>query len=150
MLGWKVIAWNSQEVWFSNPMAFIYVQGLLFEFLLGFREEIHGERCLCTFQKTLFLWQSKGQSCPFIYQQQKHICISLQGEHPSRVLLLLIFYAPQGESAASVSSLANQAANRCSHPSLNHLTLQCHSISGFKGHQIQHHLSEQQNTPFCP
>lgn len=50
------------------------------------------------------------------------------------------FYAPQGQPAASASSLANQATNRCSHPALNHLTLHCHSISGFKGHQIHHHL----------
>ena len=60
-------------------------------------------------------------------------------------LAVAYFYAPQGQSAASASSLANQATNRCSHPSLNHLTLHCHSISGFKGHQIQHHLSEIQN-----
>lgn len=60
-------------------------------------------------------------------------------------LAVAYFYAPQGQSAASASSLANQATNRCSHPSLNHLTLHCHSISGFKGHQIQHQLSEIQN-----
>lgn len=60
-------------------------------------------------------------------------------------LAVAYFYAPQGQSAASASSLANRATNRCSHSALNHLTLHCHSISGFKGCQIHPHLSENQS-----
>lgn len=61
-------------------------------------------------------------------------------------LAVAYFYAPQGESAASASSLANQATNRCSHPSLNHLTLHCHCISDFKGQQNQHQLGRTEHT----
>lgn len=60
-------------------------------------------------------------------------------------LAVAYFYALQGQSAASASSLANQATNRCSHPALNHLTLHCHSINGFKGYQMHQHLSENQS-----
>lgn len=122
---------NIQEVRSGNPVAFIYVPDLYSGLLLGFRKETHGAFDSSPVAKQL--------NCPFIYPQQKQICFSLKGEHPSRVLLLLIFMLCR-EAAASASSLANQATNRCSNPSLNHLTIHCHRVSDFKGHQIQHHL----------
>lgn len=61
-------------------------------------------------------------------------------------LAVAYFYALQGQPAASASSLANQATNRCSHPSLNCLTLHCHIIPAFKGHYI---LENQNNRIHC-
>lgn len=126
------------EVWWSNGC---HVQDLLFRLLLGFREEIHDA---FTPSKGPFTCGKAIELLLYLPATEAHL------RQPARrtsqqTLAVAYFYAPQGQSAASASSLANQATNRCSHPSLNHLTLHWHSISGFKGHQIQHHLSEIQS-----
>lgn len=97
-----------------------------------------------TLSKRLFTC-SKATKVPlYLPVTEAHLCQPAR-RTSQQSLAVAYFYAPQGQSAASASSLANQATNRCSHSALNHLTLHCHSISGFKGHQIHHHLSENQS-----